>query len=259
MKKRLVYDYVPCLFKYNGEKFTLSKKESNNIENYFDFLIKSGKKYTNGDLFAISKLIKKDDGLVFELQKTNYAHYLYTREHLEFTNRCKCIAVSSLCRTIDGFFMLAKMSEDTAFPSMIKCIGGAIDEDDIFDGYFSLENALKRELLEETGINLDKIKINNFKNAFISTRNKFDTFNFITIIDLELTKNEVYSIFKKHNDKIKENQFVELEDMIFIHDDKESIQKFISNSEDKIIYLNEVFEILIGNLTNINILNFVKQ
>jgi len=48
------------------------------------------------------------------------------------------------------------MSAHTANPGQVYCAAGSLDEDDIVDGYCDVEANMRREVLEETGFDLDR-------------------------------------------------------------------------------------------------------
>lgn len=56
----------------------------------------------------------------------------------------------------DGALVAIRMSAQTANPGQVYCAAGSLDEHDIVDGYCGVEANMRREVLEETGFDLDR-------------------------------------------------------------------------------------------------------
>lgn len=56
----------------------------------------------------------------------------------------------------DGALVAIRMSAQTANPGQVYCAAGSLDENDIVDGYCDIEANMRREVLEETGFDLDR-------------------------------------------------------------------------------------------------------
>lgn len=60
------------------------------------------------------------------------------------------VAVSS-----DGALIAIRMAPHTANPGQVYCAAGSMDENDIVDGHCDVEGNMRREVLEETGLDLN--------------------------------------------------------------------------------------------------------
>jgi 8-oxo-dGTP pyrophosphatase MutT (NUDIX family) len=60
------------------------------------------------------------------------------------------VAVSS-----DGAIIAIRMAQHTANPGQVYCAAGSMDENDIVDGRCDIESNMRREVMEETGLDLD--------------------------------------------------------------------------------------------------------
>ncbi len=60
------------------------------------------------------------------------------------------VAISS-----DGAMIAIRMAPHTANPGQVYCAAGSMDESDIVDGYCDVEGNMRREVLEETGLDLN--------------------------------------------------------------------------------------------------------
>lgn len=56
----------------------------------------------------------------------------------------------------DGALIAVKMAAHTANPGQVYCAAGSLDTDDIVDGYCDLIGNMRREVREETGLDLDE-------------------------------------------------------------------------------------------------------
>jgi len=56
----------------------------------------------------------------------------------------------------DGALIAVKMAAHTANPGQVYCAAGSLDTDDIVDGYCDLAGNMRREVREETGLDLDE-------------------------------------------------------------------------------------------------------
>jgi 8-oxo-dGTP pyrophosphatase MutT (NUDIX family) len=54
----------------------------------------------------------------------------------------------------DGALVAIEMGQKTANPGRVYCAAGSMDGDDIFDGHCDLVHNMRREVLEETGLDL---------------------------------------------------------------------------------------------------------
>jgi 8-oxo-dGTP pyrophosphatase MutT (NUDIX family) len=60
-----------------------------------------------------------------------------------------------LVMTSDGALIAIRMGQHTANPGRVYCAAGSMDRHDIIDGRCDIETNMRREVLEETGLDLD--------------------------------------------------------------------------------------------------------
>ncbi len=249
MKSHLVYKYVASEFKYSGECASLSSNLKHDIDNYFNQLKLAGKTFDNGELFIVERIKKCDNSLIFELVKSNYAHYLYYRSNAHCETPCRSVAVNALIVTSDNFIVLGKMSNTTALPNKIKFIGGALDKCDLIDNYFNIESALKREIKEEVGLTIDFSTTEHLENKLIMTREKLSFFAILVEVKLNISKDKFYESFKVYNGAQKLSRDNELTDLVFVEKSAEAISKFVNNnSYSAVSYLREALKIVSGEV-----------
>lgn len=94
------------------------------------------------------------DGIVKgEAYVTPFSTFLWWRKQREpggFHLFAFAVAVSS-----DGAIIAIRMAPHTANPGQVYCAAGSMDENDIVDGHCDVEGNMRREVLEETGLDLN--------------------------------------------------------------------------------------------------------
>ncbi|NLR96436.1 NUDIX hydrolase [Rhizobium sp. P38BS-XIX] len=94
------------------------------------------------------------DGIVKgEAYVTPFSTFLWWRKQREpggFHLFAFAVAVSS-----DGAIIAIRMAPHTANPGQVYCAAGSMDENDIMDGHCDVEGNMRREVLEETGLDLN--------------------------------------------------------------------------------------------------------
>jgi len=95
------------------------------------------------------------DGVVKgEAYVTPFSTFLWWRKQRErrgFHVFAFAVAVSS-----DGAIIAIRMAPHTANPGQVYCAAGSMDENDIVDGHCDVEGNMRREVLEETGLDLNE-------------------------------------------------------------------------------------------------------
>lgn len=94
------------------------------------------------------------DGVVKgEAYVTPFSTFLWWRKQRErggFHLFAFPVAVSS-----DGAIIAIRMAPHTANPGQVYCAAGSMDENDIVDGHCDVDGNMRREVLEETGLDLN--------------------------------------------------------------------------------------------------------
>lgn len=247
----LVYDKVDNFkFVYDGLNVELPNEVRVDIEKNWNELIKSGKKYFNGQLFTVKDIVLNDDILEFRVGKSNFAHWIHSRKNDWYGEySCKSVATSSLLVTNDDFYVLCRMANDTCLGGKIKFIGGAMDVNDILNNEIMPKNCAKREVLEEVGLDLnDTNKIKKIEQVYFSTRKNLSFINVFYKVYLNMSSKDLLSFFKAHDEYLKKNNMErELHSIVCIKNDKDEVLKFIGENKNYTIdYLEDVFKVELG-------------
>lgn len=52
-----------------------------------------------------------------------------------------------MLETIDGYYVVGELDENTSYPTMLQVTGGGIDLKDIYDENIDVDNTIKREAM----------------------------------------------------------------------------------------------------------------
>lgn len=217
---------------YTNKKVSLPQNYSDNVESYWDSLLKSGKKFFRGDAFTITNISYHGENASIYVQLTDYAHFLYTLNKNVFDeNDCRVIYTSALVETSDGKFAIGIMNKDTFAPQKLQFIGGGIDKDDINGELLDLEHNIQKEILEELGLNTsDKKIVKNFEPYLLKNGGKSNFLSAIFKLDLSIGENELMDRFERYNKGlILKGISPELSSLVFIKAEQNSIENFINS------------------------------
>lgn len=154
-------------FCLSDTEISLNDAEKNTIRKYWKEAADKNPNLFDGVVLSIKSVEKSSQGIKIELEKTRYSHMTYVMNHQnENITKCRAVAVGGYIVTMDGYYVLGKMSDHTSFPDVIQCIGGGLSEEDIFDG--DPVHTFLRECREEIGLTSeDIISIDNKKYVYI--------------------------------------------------------------------------------------------
>lgn len=261
MINELIYKYYEkCCFVYDKTHVKLSDKFSRDINAYWKELIDNGKKYENGEIFTVNNIyVDKNKKLTFVVNKTNYAHYLYSKKNnFEGDYVCRSIATNVLPITTDNQYVLGAMSNSTSLSNKIKFIGGSMSEDDFVQNRLEPLKCAKRETLEEIGIDLnDKKYVESYEPIYFITRKNLSFINVLYLVHLNISSDQIKSNFKKFRTHLIENDMeVELDSIVLVENNLESNELFINNNRNNLIdYMESVFNVIYGIEDANNIIN----
>lgn len=207
------------------EKLSLDFDELSLINHNWNKALQENQTLFNGNVLSVKSLVNEEDKIKIWLVCTNYAHMIYSMNSLEEKiTVCKAIASGGLLLTNDGYFVLGKMGKLTAFPDIIQCIGGGIEEKDINGKREATVNTMIRECEEEIGV---RIKEENIvcSSKYIYFREKMSTIGFCYIVNLDMSRNELCRVFESH--KINNH---EIDNVIFIRNSANDIIEFCQNN-----------------------------
>ena len=264
MLSELIYKYYEkCCFVYDKTHVKLSDEFSRDINKYWKELIDSGKKYENGEIFTVNDISVDRDGMLkFALNKTNYAHYLYSQKNnFEGDYVCRSIATNVLPITTDNKYVLGTMSNSTSLSNKIKFIGGSMSEDDFVQNRLETLKCAKREVMEEIGLDLnDKESVLSYEPIYFITRKNLSFINVLYLVHLNISSDQMRSNFENYKSHLIENDMeVELDSIELVENDLESNKAFITNNRNNLIdYMESVFNVIYRIEEPKNIISEIK-
>lgn len=106
----------------------------------------------NGSM-VLQREVRFDQGRIRgEGHVVSFATFLHWRKSR--APGCVHLFAMPLILTKDGALLAIRMAASTANPGRVYCAAGSMDGADIFDGVCDLEHNMRREVLEETGLDL---------------------------------------------------------------------------------------------------------
>jgi len=217
---------------YTNKRVSLPEEYKGEVEKYWKLLLQSGKKFFRGDIFTVTSIKKCSKYIEIFVELTDYAHYLYTIHKNTYSeNDCRIIYTSVLIETSDEKLVLGKMNIDTAAPQKLQFVGGGIDKDDINGNIIDLVHNVKKEVLEELGINTDdKDIIKEFRPYLLKDGGHTNFLSVIYKLDLRINEIELLNRFYRYSEElVQQGISPELSSLVLIKSDCDSINDFILN------------------------------
>lgn len=214
-------------------EISLSETERNIICKYWKEAVDKNPNLFDGVVLSVKSVEKLSHEIKIELEKTHYSHMTYVMNHMnENIVKCRAVAVGGNIVTVDGYYVLGKMSNHTSFPDVIQYIGGGLSEEDIFDG--DPVHAFLRECKEEIGlIDEDIVSIDNKKYFYI--RDNQSTIGICYIAKIGLTKTTLLQRFEKTATD------GEIESLVFVNETHEAISDLLTQ-HSLVDYAKVIFE-----------------
>lgn len=240
------------MVRFSGEQVVLPSDIQEKIDAYWEELLSSGKPYKRGEVFTVTKKEVFEDRIEILVEKTDYAHYLYSQNigNLDIY-AVHIIHTASLVETSDGKIIFGKMGKQTSRSGICQLCGGGIDNDDLRGDIFDFEHNIKKELTEELGIDTeDTQRIKSFELAYLKEGGPTDKMTVVYRVVLNETSVEFtkrYEDFVLQLEKNGENP--EFGEIIVLDKNKESFAQFLYQHDIKLDeYMEPLFECMIGTV-----------
>lgn len=137
----------------DGEHPYVSKHRSLIEQNWRSELAAKPKLF-DGPLVFHHRLTLTDGALTGEALIASFSVFLFWRKQADRSGGLHlfCYPVIESC---DGALIAIRMGEHTANPGQVYFAAGSLDLDDVCDGKVDVDGNMRREVLEETGLDLD--------------------------------------------------------------------------------------------------------
>ncbi len=217
------------------------------IKESFEEIKKSGANIWNGEVLCVSECNIEDDKVEIICKKSDYAHYLYgERNGCPKEYECKNLSAGCLLETIDGYYIVGELDDNTSYPTMLQVTGGGIDKKDIVNEKINVEQTIIREAMEELKINLNDSKsilYDKISYIYISEKDEQPGVELFSKAKVKMTVEEMTSYFENYYKYLKENNLeVEFRKLHFLKKEK-AVEKLKKLNNPKRNYLIPLLQI----------------
>ncbi|MFI8684826.1 NUDIX hydrolase [Rossellomorea sp. NPDC077527] len=209
------------------DPFFLPESLQQSIDSYWAALHSEGKEFLRGEVYSIKRMSETENELQVTLHKTDYAHFLYSKNrNIPDSYKCRVIVANGVLVTKDNVFMLGEMNDWTSTPGRIQFVAGGIDEQDIHSSRIDISATLKREVGEEVGIDLDDPDVvSNIEPRYIVN---WGNIALVYIIRLQIASVEFMSRYENFEQSLKEKGMnPEFASIVQLPADRESVAEFL--------------------------------
>ena len=197
----------------------------NKINENFEKLKKTGANIWNGEVLCVSECNIKGDEVEIICKKSDYAHYLYgERIGCPKGYECKNLSAGCLIETIDGYYIVGELDNNTSYPTMLQVTGGGIDKKDIINEKIDVEQTIKREAIEELNLDLcdeKNILYNRISYMYISENNEQPGVQLFSKAKIKLKAEEMRKYYESYYKYLEENNLeIEFKKLHFFKKEK---------------------------------------
>lgn len=230
----LIIEKAPpsILVKLSTNPIKLPEDIRNNHNRFWNEQISKNPALRNGEAFTITDIRQTPEKLEITVAKTDYKHYLYTMHHPTCDHPCKVIYSCASVITKDNHIAFGKMNQTTSTPGRLQFTGGGLEESDLRDSVFDIEENISRELKEEMGLDIHSLGTRSFLPKFIKHKGSHDFWAVMYELSLDITAEELHEHFLNHNQNVIENgQQPEFDEFLLVPLEKEAVEAFLQNEQ----------------------------
>lgn len=233
-----------------SKKLILPKKIQDKIDRYWESLLRDGKKYTRGRVFSAVDIKEEKKEIRIDFVLTDYAHYLYSSNvGLPKKYACKNVHTSCLIETTDNVLIFGRMGKNTSRAGIIQCIGGGLDEEDIFGKKIDLKHNMEKELFEEVGIDSrDEKMVDSLSHEYIKHSQKINSVAMIFILKLKITAKQFKKHYAKFKKELKKKKMLpEFGELIYLPKERKALENFLQTESNSLP--DHYMEVLLRKVT----------
>ncbi|GMK37597.1 hypothetical protein PCCS19_06510 [Paenibacillus sp. CCS19] len=210
------------------------------INGYWESLIKQKPYLTRGVIYSVSHMSLVDAELKVTLQKTDYAHFLYSKQlSTNHIYKYRGIVANGVLLTKDGYFVIGEMNTHTSTPGRLQFIAGGIEESDIHGDVVHIIESLSRESQEEMGIDLNSNMVSRVTPKYIV---HWQSIALVYLIELAIDSHELKLHYDRFENRLLSNSIIpEFSSIVFVR--AERLSQFLKNDQrTKLDFLPKVLE-----------------
>jgi hypothetical protein len=222
------------IVRYSGIKIYLPIEIQQKINAYWDSLLNSGKNYTRGEVFTVTKKEISRNKIEILVEKTDYAHYLYCQNIDQLGDfGVHIIHTAVVVNTKDDKIIFGRMGKHTSRVGIYQLCGGGIDNKDLTGNLFDFDHNIKKELQEELGINAeDSARVVSFGPAYFKQGGPTDKMTVVFNIRLNETSQQFLEAYNDFVESIKmEGECPEFGKIVVLENKSNSISRFFDRKD----------------------------
>lgn len=206
------------------EVIKLPKELKEKIIKNFEKMKKDGANIWNGEVICVDKCNVSKESVEIICNKSDYAHYLYgERIGLPVCYECKNLSGGCLLETIDNYYIIGELDNNTSYPTMLQVTGGGVDFVDIVGERIVIENTICREAKEELNIDLKDKKLifdNKLSYMYIADKEEQPGVQVFSKAKINMTKEEFKKHYEEYYKYLKDNNLeIEFKKVHFLKKD----------------------------------------
>ncbi|NTV55446.1 MAG: hypothetical protein HGA16_03020, partial [Candidatus Moranbacteria bacterium] len=148
------------IVRYDGGYVLLPAGLKEEVDAYWEELLRNGRSYTRGEVFTVTGKIETAEAIEVTVSRTDFAHNLFCRDVRNPEGYgIRIIHTAALVETLDGKVIFGRMGGHTSHSGRYQLCGGGLDNDDLRGDIFDLNYNTIRELREELGIDADDARL----------------------------------------------------------------------------------------------------
>lgn len=176
------------------EPLPFTQEQRAPIDAYWKHVTQKNSRLWNGDYYMFSDLRIENRVLFGSAHKTDFATFLYWRDH----GRADCISHitgTTFPQFPDGSLLAIKMAAHTANAGRIYFPAGALDRQDMVDSEFDVISNIRREWMEEIGL---EIEDDWFSGPLLASESD-NSYHVTRLMQLPIGIEELEKIWKAHS------------------------------------------------------------
>lgn len=109
--------------------------------------------YFDGRMLLSRNLDLQEGVISGRSHMVSFSTYLWWRKQQTLAGACHLFGMAVPVSS-DGAIIAIRMAPHTANPGFVYCAAGSLDESDVVDGFCDIDGNMRREVMEETGLDL---------------------------------------------------------------------------------------------------------
>lgn len=208
---------------YINKDIVIKDSDRKEINEYWKTLPKY---FTRGKIFVVNSIKEEKNNIEIGVYNSDYAHYIYVRRNPGKALECYNLWAGVLIETLDGKYVIGRMSKTTSSEGEYHISGGSCDKNDIKNLKIDYEGTMYRELYEEMGLKKDDLKnaeMKYMKKAFWAEQD----IGIIYKAVVDKTSKQLEKHYKRYLKKLElENKEIEFDKLSYIDKTEKDIENF---------------------------------